>query len=322
MCHKILYVENEIVTSVECTELLSKQEEADTNMFLQAKHAADKGYDSIVIKSSDTDVEVLTCYFQNCISSNTIILTGTSSKCRLLNEQSMCAKLGENVCRALPGFHAFTGCDSVSALSGKGKSKAFGVFTRSVEFSEGLSSLGETFEEVGEDLSKTLEWFLCAIYGYEINNIDELRFKMFCNAKNIHCHLLPRTKDAMLKHMKRANFQAKIWKSALEHNTVPSPNNHGWIVKNDLISINWLDQPPALDALSILISCSCIAGCAHKRCSCVRQGLSCTDSCKCSNACSNKDYQIVDVANDDDEDDGDDDNSVDAGDETDDDSMD
>ncbi|CAC5416585.1 unnamed protein product [Mytilus coruscus] len=286
MCHKI-YVENEIVKSVECTELLSKQEEADTKMFLHAKHAADKSFDSIVIKSSDTDVEVLACYFQNCISSNIIILTGTSSKCRLLNMQSMCAKLGENVCRALPGFHAFTGCDSVSALSGKGKSKAFGVLTRSVEFSEGLSRLGETFEE-------------------------------------IHCHLLPPTKDAMLKHMKRANFQAKIWKSALEHNTVPSPNNHGWIVKNNLISINWLDLPPALDALLILISCSCKAGCANKRCSCVRQALSCTDGCKCSNACSNKDYQIVDIANDDDEDDGDDggDKSVDAGDETDDGSMD
>ena len=86
--HKI-YVENEIVTSVECTELLSKQEEADTKMFLHAKHAADKGYDSIVIKSSDTDVEVLACYFQNCISSNIIILTGMPSKYRLLNVQSM-----------------------------------------------------------------------------------------------------------------------------------------------------------------------------------------------------------------------------------------
>ncbi|CAG2203386.1 ADRP [Mytilus edulis] len=77
----------------------------------------------------------------------------------------MCAKFGENVCRALTGFHAFSGCDSVSALSGKGKSKAFGVLNRSVEFSEGLSRLGENFKEVGEELSKTLERavFLCQI---------------------------------------------------------------------------------------------------------------------------------------------------------------
>ncbi|VDI14861.1 Hypothetical predicted protein, partial [Mytilus galloprovincialis] len=58
---------------------------------------------------------------------------------------------------ALTGFHAFSGCDSVSALSGKGKSKAFGVLNRSVEFSESLSRLDENFKEVGEELSKTLE---------------------------------------------------------------------------------------------------------------------------------------------------------------------
>ena len=69
MCHKI-YVENEIVTSIECIELLRIQEEADTKMILHAKHVSDKGYDSIGIKSSDTDVEVLACYFQNYISSN------------------------------------------------------------------------------------------------------------------------------------------------------------------------------------------------------------------------------------------------------------
>ncbi|CAC5378811.1 unnamed protein product [Mytilus coruscus] len=206
-------------------------------MFLHAKHAADKGNDSIVIKSFDTDVEVLACYFQNCISSNIIIRTGTSCKCRLSNVQSMCENFGEKVCREPPRFHTFADCDSVSALSGKGKTKhsAFDTFC-----SEGLSRLGETCEE------------------------------------------------------------------------------------NDLISINWLDQPPELDSVSILISCSCKTGCANIRCSCVRQGLSYTDDCKCSNTCSNKDFKIVDIANDDDDDDGDDDDeySVNAGDETGDDSMD
>ena len=66
----------------------------------------------------------------------------------------MCAKFGEHVCRKLPGFHANTGYDSVSVLSCKEKSKAFAFLTRYVEFSDGLFHLGETFEEVGEELSK------------------------------------------------------------------------------------------------------------------------------------------------------------------------
>ena len=125
----------------------------------------------------------------------------------------MCAKFGENVCRALTGFHAFSGCDSVSALSGKGKSKAFGVLNRSVEFSEGLSRLGENFKEVGEELSKTLERFLCAIYGYDYNNINEFQI-CFAMQKHSLSSTDP-TKDAMLKHIKRFNIQAKIWKSTL-----------------------------------------------------------------------------------------------------------
>ncbi|CAC5401975.1 unnamed protein product [Mytilus coruscus] len=76
VCATKYMLKNEIVKSVECTELLSKQEEADTKCFFMQKHLADKGYDSVVIKSSDTDVEVLACYFQNCISSNIIIMTG------------------------------------------------------------------------------------------------------------------------------------------------------------------------------------------------------------------------------------------------------
>lgn len=39
------------------------QEEADTNMFLRGKQAMENGVKSIVIRSSDTDVKVLACFF-------------------------------------------------------------------------------------------------------------------------------------------------------------------------------------------------------------------------------------------------------------------
>jgi hypothetical protein len=39
------------------------QEKADTKMFLRGKDAVDNGFQSIVIRSSDTDVEVLACFF-------------------------------------------------------------------------------------------------------------------------------------------------------------------------------------------------------------------------------------------------------------------
>ena len=45
-------------------ELYSIQEEADTKIFLHANHAAALGHSSILIKSSDTDVEVMALYFK------------------------------------------------------------------------------------------------------------------------------------------------------------------------------------------------------------------------------------------------------------------
>ena len=71
--------------------------------------------------------------------------------------------------------------------------------------------------------------------------------------------------------------------------------------------------------------CSCKAGCAKKDVHVFNKVYpEQIPVCKCSKACRYKDYQNVDIANDDDEYDGNDDNdsSVDAGDQTDDDSMD
>jgi len=45
-----------------------------------------------------------------------------------------------------------------------------------------------------------------------------------------------------------------------------------------MLSVNWKDQQPASETLMLLISCGCKTICATKRCSCMSQGLSCTDA--------------------------------------------
>ena len=52
-----------------------------------------------------------------------------------------------------------------------------------------------------------------------------------------------------------------------------------------MLSIDWMDQQPAYEALMLLISCGCETNCATKRCSCMSQGLSCTYGCRCSDIC-------------------------------------
>ncbi len=85
-------------------------------MSLHAKHAADQGHQTVVIKSPDTDVEVLACYFQSRISSKLIICSGTKQRSRLISISDVTSRLCMSVCNALPGLHALTGCDSSEVL--------------------------------------------------------------------------------------------------------------------------------------------------------------------------------------------------------------
>ena len=88
---------------------------------MHTSHAAAAGYQNIVVKSPDTDVAVLACYFSHKIPSQLYVLIGVKNRKRIIDVRSVAEHHDQAVCSALPGLHAFTGCDSVSVLAGRGK---------------------------------------------------------------------------------------------------------------------------------------------------------------------------------------------------------
>ena len=64
------------------------------------------------------------------ISVSPILATGRGNKRRFIDINGISQKYGENTCEALPGFHASTGCESVSAFSGKGKQSAIRLYLK------------------------------------------------------------------------------------------------------------------------------------------------------------------------------------------------
>ena len=100
-------------------ELESSHEEADTCMMLHLAHVSQYDFSCAVIVSIDADVTFLclTNYhkfpmqlFQKCCS---------ETRMKYVDRASIGNVLGRNVCEALPGMHAITGCDTVSFLLGK-----------------------------------------------------------------------------------------------------------------------------------------------------------------------------------------------------------
>ena len=81
-----------------------------------------------MIKSSDTDLKVSAVHFKESRQSRLSILSGTKNQSGCVNISEISNDLGEKLCAALPGLHAFICCDSTSAFVGKGKKKGFWIF--------------------------------------------------------------------------------------------------------------------------------------------------------------------------------------------------
>ena len=86
----------------------SNHEEADTRLLLHAKHAAST-HNTLIIRSPDTDVLVLCTALQHFIGKDIYMMTGSGNKFRCIHINTICKELGENTCKCLLGFHAFSG---------------------------------------------------------------------------------------------------------------------------------------------------------------------------------------------------------------------
>ena len=94
----------------EVSQLASDHEEADTHMFLHAQHAAKASEsENVVIKSCDTDVFIIALAYASTSSSRIIFQTGTGNNLRNIDISKVAEYYGDKCCKALIGFHFFTG---------------------------------------------------------------------------------------------------------------------------------------------------------------------------------------------------------------------
>ena len=104
-------------------------EEAYTRMLLHVAEAVHKGMRKVGIRSVDTDVVVLVrASFNNISLDELSIALGTGSSFWYIAVFQLAAATNPRLCVTLPTFHAYTGCDTVSSLAGRGKKTTCGRF--------------------------------------------------------------------------------------------------------------------------------------------------------------------------------------------------
>ena len=208
---------------------------------------------------------------------------GTQTRTRYI-DISMAVQLhGPEVCKCLIGLHAYTGCDSVSAFAGKRKITALKLVKRHKSFQDLFKQLGMQWE-VSSELFERLQEFTCKLYSSNpgTSDVNELRYRLFCAKKGkLDSNQLPPCADCLRKHALRANYQAAIWKRSLQScPQVPSPVGSGWCLEDGKLTIDWMSGEPAPQAVLELLSCHCSRICKLPTCTCLTNGLNCTDLCR------------------------------------------
>jgi len=153
-------------------------------MILHAADAVQEDYRKIVLRTVDTDVLVLAIAFAGILQEQQLqqvevwVGMGTGSHFRYLAAHEISNKLGSGMSKALPVFHAFTGCDTVSCFAWRGKKTAFTVWKNFPAVTDTLLQLAATpTSPISETCMEHLEHFLILMYNRTSNktNVNEAR---------------------------------------------------------------------------------------------------------------------------------------------------
>ena len=156
------------------TDLDSSQEEADTRLLLHAAHAARPSkFAAVIIVTEDTDVLVLCLAFKSFILPSMFIKCSSQTRVKYLHVSRIVEQIGARTCKSLPGFHTFTGCDTVSAFQGREKVLVFRIMAQDHGFQEVFQGLGREWQ-LSNELYRGLT---CTIYckNAGTNEVNKLK---------------------------------------------------------------------------------------------------------------------------------------------------
>ena len=259
-------------------------EEADTRIFVHMKDAVNHGLSRVLIRTVDTDVVALAVAAVVQTDAKELwVAFGTGKKFRYISAHDIAAALGPDKARALPMFHAYTGCDTVSSFGNVGKKTAWDTWKMFGGVTETCLALSKGPHTLDEDHTAILERFTILLYDRTntLSNIDEARKRLFTK-KGRTMYTIPPTRGALHQHTKRAVYQGgHCWGKSLEVAPVlPSPSNWGWTNPSHWTPL-WTTLPEASIASRQLLRCGCKKNCKGN-CKCVKAALQCTALCQCN----------------------------------------
>ena len=199
----------------------STHEEADYRMILHISDMTRYGCRKIKVLTIDTDVVIICLAYYHLINNlNELwLMFGRGKSKRFIPIHTTAENLGREKCIALLGFHAITGCDSVSAFYGRGKKHAWEVWNKFPAVTEAFTHLSQAPDSIPKNIMGLVEQFVVRLYSNTLENVttvNKARFELFQFGGKDFDHLPP-TQNALKHHVQRAAYTAgHIWGQALQ----------------------------------------------------------------------------------------------------------
>ena len=133
-------------------------EEADTRMILHMVDAVNDGYQKVLLHTVDTDVVLAVAAAAKINIQELWVAFGTGKYFRYIPAHEVALALGPSKSQALPFFHAYTGCDTVSAFSSRGKKTVWDTWKAYKEATPTFLALSTGPMQVADEHMSVLEF--------------------------------------------------------------------------------------------------------------------------------------------------------------------
>jgi len=251
-------VTDDKVQMEEVPGLFCNHQEADTRLIWHIKHMCDALEDgNIIIRASDTDVLVILLTHSHLLPAHLWLDVGISSNNtrRYIDVSQLATSMGPQLCGAIAGLHAFTGCDFTASFLRKGKVRPLALMEKNEKFLTAFKKLGES-PVIPLDLLTDFEAFVCSMYGkphltsvnlarnalFHQHFAPKNRFQPLYKIKGTDPSNLPPCRSVLLEKLKRTNLVVSVWKTAIiSHSCSWDPQENGWILKDGHYALKWFE---------------------------------------------------------------------------------
>ena len=203
---------------------------------------------------------------------------GTGIHLRYLAAHEIANTFTNNVALALPAFHAFTGCDTVSYFYAKSKKTALDTWKSFPEVTPVFIALSRAQTEIAEEWMSTLERFVVLLYDRtsSSSSVNEARKQLLTRkARNFGARFITRTCPYCIPGWSHLG----AWGQALVPNPpvpIPSPQYWGGISDNTV-------RNHKVIPIAAVINNGFRGGCGFQKVS-----LRCTAMCQCAEECESR----------------------------------